>query len=247
MPTLGEESDICNSVSPGEPAATIHAQLVTFAHGNPSPLFILSADAALIYCNHAARRNQEDMGITSGDILTLLPVQFPEVVQDCLTSDAKPRRIENEVCGRWFGWTAYRLPHSKVVYFFGADITKYKDAEKEQNHMRLRLIQSDKMASIGQLSAGIAHEINNPLSFVLLNFNHIADYCTGLLALASRYVELETWARASLVPPNPALLEDLQQLRQRVDLEEALGELPCLLEESKDGAERIRSIVQNLK
>ncbi len=246
MAELGVETDICETVSPGEPAVSIQPQLVTFAHCNPSPLFILSEGGTLLYCNHAARRTQEDLGLASQDILTLLPVTFREIVHACLTYDAKPRRLENQVRSRWFGWTAYRLPQLNVVYFFGTDITKYKDAEKEQCELRLRLIQNDKMASIGQLAAGIAHEINNPLSFVVLNLNHIVTYCRGLLTLIQRYAELESWTREA-VPAPPALLGKLDEVKDQVELEEALEELPSLLDESKDGVERIRAIVQNLK
>lgn len=251
MPELGVQTDICETVSPGEPAPTLHPQLVTFAHCNPSPLFILNAEAGLIYCNHAARRTQQDLGLTGQDILTLLPADFPDIVRECLTSDAKPRRLENEVHSRWFGWTAYRLPKIDVVYFFGADITKYKDAEKEQNELRLRLIQNDKMASIGQLAAGIAHEINNPLSFVVLNFNHIMKYCTGLLALVKQYAAVEHSCEAATAPASASsyreALAQLEAVKHQMELDEVLEELPSLLEESKDGAERIRSIVQNLK
>lgn len=248
MAERGMQTDICETVSPGEPAADLHPQLVTFAHCNPSPLFILSAEAALLYCNHAARRTQQDLGLVGQDILALLPANFRDIVRECLTSDAKPRRLENEVHHRWFGWTAYRLPKIDVVYFFGADITKYKDAEKEQDDLRLRLIQNDKMASIGQLAAGIAHEINNPLSFVVLNFNHIVNYCTGVLTLVKQYAELEEVARqAGPASANGEVLARLEAVKQQVELDEVMEELPSLLEESKEGAERIRAIVQNLK
>lgn len=242
------QTDICEAVSPGEPAVDLHPQLVTFAHCNPSPLFILRADASLLYCNHAAGRTQQDLGLVGQDILVLLPDNYRDIVRECLASDAKPRRLENEVRQRWFGWTAYRLPKMDMVYFLGADITKYKDAEKEQNELRLRLIQNDKMASIGQLAAGIAHEINNPLSFVVLNFNHIVKYCTGLLTLVQRYAELEELARQAVPASlNGEVLARLDAVKQQVELDEAIEELPSLLEESKDGAERIRAIVQNLK
>ena len=87
---------------------------------------------------------------------------------------------------------AYGVPGGQTVYFHGADITQYKRVEKEQNELRLKLVQNDKMASIGQLAAGIAHEINNPLSFVVLNLNHIANYGRGLLKIVEQYDKVAT-------------------------------------------------------
>jgi two-component system NtrC family sensor kinase len=225
--------------------ASIHAELVAFAHLNPNPLLLLDPECRLHYCNMAARQVQADFGLSSADMLDVLPDRLPEIVEGCLASPA-PQRFEKQIRDRWLGWTAYSVPDGRLVYFHGADITKYKRAEKEQDELRLRLVQSDKMASIGQLAAGIAHEINNPLSFVVVNLNHIGDYSRRLL----RVVELQHRVDGPLDGAShdlEPLRAELSELKTRLELDEILEELPALLDESRDGAERIRTIVQNLK
>jgi signal transduction histidine kinase len=104
------------------------------------------------------------------------------------------------------------------------------------------------MASIGQLAAGIAHEINNPLSFVVLNLNHVANYGRGLLKIVEQYDKVATLVKESTITTElEAALAGVEDAKAEEELEEIQEELPCLLQESQDGAERIRAIVLNLK
>ena len=104
-----------------------------------------------------------------------------------------------------------------------------------------QLLQSEKMASIGQLAAGVAHEINNPIGYVGSNLGTLQDYATALLALVEKYHE-------ALFSEDPAgRREDLLQARQRLDIDYIVGDLPNLLKESREGIERVTKIVQDLK
>lgn len=104
-----------------------------------------------------------------------------------------------------------------------------------------QLLQSEKMASIGQLAAGVAHEINNPIGYVGSNLGTLQDYATALLALVEKYHE-------ALFCEDPAgRREDLLQARQRLDIDYIVGDLPNLLKESREGIERVTKIVQDLK
>ena len=105
--------------------------------------------------------------------------------------------------------------------------------EEAQN----QLLQSEKMASIGQLAAGVAHEINNPIGFVNSNLGTLRRYVEQLLALTQAYVRRE--------PPQPDA--ELAALKQAADLEFIAEDLPALLAESEDGLSRVRKIVQDLK
>ena len=97
------------------------------------------------------------------------------------------------------------------------------------------------MASIGQLAAGIAHEINNPLSFVVLNLNHITNYGRGLLNIVEQYDKVATLAKGGAMSAElEAGFAAVQDTKAREEFEEILEELPSLLQESQDGAERIR-------
>ena len=109
--------------------------------------------------------------------------------------------------------------------------------EQTQN----QLLQSDKMASIGQLAAGVAHEINNPVGFVSSNLNTLRQYVASLLALVDAY------AGARTDPANPAAAQRLASTQAEVELDYLKEDLPQLLDESADGLSRVKKIVQDLK
>jgi len=111
--------------------------------------------------------------------------------------------------------------------------------EEAQN----QVIQSEKLASIGQLSAGVAHEINNPLAFVLSNVESLEAYVGELFQLIGAYVEADhALAAASL----PALMH-ARTARKNIDFEFLRGDIAALLAESRDGLLRVKRIVQDLR
>ncbi len=104
-----------------------------------------------------------------------------------------------------------------------------------------QLLQSEKMASIGQLAAGVAHEINNPIGYVHSNLGTLQEYVGSLFAL----IEAQ---QAALDSPDPVgSRAAMQAMRERLDLDFITGDLPQLLEESREGIERVTKIVQDLK
>lgn len=116
---------------------------------------------------------------------------------------------------------------------------------KQTNHRleeaQNQLLQSEKMASIGQLAAGVAHEINNPIGFVSSNLGTLRGYVEpmfSMLALLQRQP-------GDALPA--ALRDELERLDRAVDLEFVLQDLPQLLNESEDGLSRVKKIVQDLK
>jgi len=103
-----------------------------------------------------------------------------------------------------------------------------------------QLLQSEKLAAIGQLAAGVAHEINNPIAFVSSNLDTLRDYAGALLNIVAAYEarepELDAAARAAL----RSLKDDMDYGFMREDLAR-------LVDESRDGALRVKRIVQDLK
>jgi YesN/AraC family two-component response regulator len=103
-----------------------------------------------------------------------------------------------------------------------------------------QLLQSEKMASIGQLAAGVAHEINNPIGFVNSNLGSLQHYVQHLLTLITAYAQHE----AEL----PAESRDaLARLRQEIDIDFLRDDVRDLLSESLGGLQRVKRIVQDLK
>ena len=104
-----------------------------------------------------------------------------------------------------------------------------------------QLLQSEKLASIGQLAAGVAHEINNPISFVFSNFGTLQTYVDSLLRVLVRYEEAERFIA------DPDVLRSIADLREQVDLAFLQDDVQVLMAESREGIERVRRIVQDLK
>jgi two-component system, NtrC family, sensor kinase len=105
-----------------------------------------------------------------------------------------------------------------------------------------QVIQSEKLASIGQISAGVAHEINNPVAFVLSNLTSLESYVEQIGALLALYVEADK--ELSSVP---SALARARALRQSKDFDFLRGEIATVLAESRDGLMRVKRIVQDLR
>jgi signal transduction histidine kinase len=107
------------------------------------------------------------------------------------------------------------------------------------------VIQTEKLASIGQMAAGVAHEINNPVAFVLSNLGSLESYVAQLLELTDACVAADD-APANGAPPGKARAHALE-LRNRIDLGFLRADIAALIAESHDGLARVRGIVQDLK
>jgi len=106
----------------------------------------------------------------------------------------------------------------------------------ELKEAQTQLIQNEKMSSLGQMVAGIAHEINNPVNFIYGNLNHAQEYADDLLDLIQLYQNEY---------PNPQ--ENIQIASEEMELEFIQEDLPKLLDSMKVGANRIRQIVLSLR
>ncbi len=109
--------------------------------------------------------------------------------------------------------------------------------------IQLQLLQSEKMASIGQLAAGVAHEINNPIGFVKSNLGSLAQYVDQLLSLTRAYVS----AAQTVDVHDQSAFEAAHQLLQASDFEFLSADLPNLISETREGVDRVSKIVMDLK
>lgn len=111
-----------------------------------------------------------------------------------------------------------------------------QDALQQLQRTQSQMIQAEKMSSLGQLVAGVAHEINNPVNFIYGNLSHASGYTQDLLGLLDLY-------QKHYPTPHP----EIQDEAEAIDLPFVLEDLPKLISSMRVGAERIQKIVASLR
>lgn len=128
---------------------------------------------------------------------------------------------------------------------------KLKSALENLEQTQAKMLQSEKMASIGQLAAGVAHEINNPTGFVSSNLNTLGDYQEDLSRVLSDYQELKDALKAlpeGVLPETQlALIAKVEATEEEIDIEYIQEDVGELIDDSREGTERIKKIVDDLK
>ena len=126
------------------------------------------------------------------------------------------------------------------------------EAYAELNTIQLQAYQQDKMASIGQLAAGVAHEINNPMSFIISNLESLHDYLGRLTSFIA--VQEETVAELASIragkgdrEETAAMFGKLEDARQALKVDYVIHDVESLINETLEGAGRVKDIVQDLK
>ena len=104
-----------------------------------------------------------------------------------------------------------------------------------------QLMQSDKLASIGQLAAGVAHEINNPIGYIFSNIGALEKYLSDLFSMLDYYESIENHITSDEIK------EEIKKRKNEVELDYLKDDIPDLMTQSKDGIDRVRKIVQSLK
>lgn len=120
-------------------------------------------------------------------------------------------------------------------------LSELRDSNAKLEEAQSHLMQSEKMASIGQLAAGVAHEINNPIGFVYSNLNTLEKYVQDSFNMIDLYEQAES------AITDPAVHANLKAAKVKLDILFLKEDLRALMDESKDGITRVKQIVQNLK
>lgn len=230
------------------------------------PDFVLckGAESRIIYANKAFREYY-GMTLEQLKAIIDAPFVKPDYTQQYVKDDAyvfttgKTLEIEEPVM-RYDGQerlfntikTAIFDAQNQVIQTVGVsrDISERKQAEEalqkqaaalektllDLQQAQTQLIQTEKMSSLGQLVAGVAHEINNPVNFIHGNLTHIDNYTQDLLSFIQLYQEIY-----------PETAPEIQDLSAEIDLDFLMEDLPKTLASMKVGTQRIREIVLTLR
>lgn len=157
----------------------------------------------------------------------------------CIHQCAEPRNWETSEIR-----FATQIANQLSVALQQADLFNQTKQQTEQLTLTLhdlqatqsQLIQTEKMSSLGQLVAGVAHEINNPVNFIYGNLSHVHEYAEDLLSMVNLYKQHYS---------NPSI--ELLRQAEEIDLEFLCEDLPKTLTSMKIGVDRIRQIVMSLR
>ncbi|MDC4226375.1 MAG: PAS domain S-box protein [Candidatus Manganitrophus sp.] len=172
--------------------------------------------------------------------------------------DLQYRIIRPDGSIRWIRDRAFPIRNAAGAVYrvagIAEDITERKQAEEalqrayeDLKETQAYLLQSEKMASLGQMAAGVAHEINNPIGFVSSNLRTLEEYMTDLLQLVGGYESLLTAVEGGESDAIEGEKRRVRSLSKQVNVGFLLEDLSRLVAQSLDGMERVRRIVQDLK
>lgn len=128
-----------------------------------------------------------------------------------------------------------------------ASHTGLQRAYDELHAAQSRILQQEKMASVGQLAAGVAHEINNPIGFIISNLNTLKKYVARLIDF--QLIQQEALGKFAGIAPETGrnILTEVEKQRKALKIELMTEDLEPLIQESLEGGDRVKRIVQNLK
>lgn len=142
--------------------------------------------------------------------------------------------------------TARKLAEQKLFHLNKTLEERIAERTRELEIMHQQVILHEKLASIGQLAAGIAHELNNPLNFIKINFSTQKEYFDDLLLLVNEYREItgKVESMGGFLAPE---LQKLRRMEAELDIDMLLDDIPMIFSESNNGFERMTTIINSMR
>ena len=181
-----------------------------------------------------------------------MPIVFDARTQELLEKALKNERIARELLEKKLEDKNKELEETTLKLAMFADELSLANLQMEHDlderkRLESQLVQIQKMESLGQLAAGVAHEINNPISFVTSNVSTVKEYLTTFIII---FEQLDVIKKASqekdILMVQQACME-IQKIWKKDDMDFILSDIHALTSETQEGLHRVKEIVQNLK
>jgi two-component system, NtrC family, sensor kinase len=231
-------------------------------------VILIDADSHVLRCNKTLSL------LTGKSYEEIISHDWQEVLIDGGFSNNPDFESCNEIChdsGRWFVIAKYKIDHERgssslVSVVTLNDITESKkimneliqsrellSAKNEELDRAIRdlkmtqsqMLQQEKMASIGQIAAGVAHEINNPMGYIISNFQSLKKYAIRI----SDFLDAQTsaWKECAKKCGHMDEFRRIEEMRDRNKIDHIISDIDSLVTESLEGADRVKMIVRDLK
>lgn len=155
--------------------------------------------------------------------------------------------IVNEIIVTYMHLVGITLQRINAVSALKNNQLKLEELNRQLKAQQALLVQQEQLASIGQLAAGVAHEINNPVGFVMSNLGTLTEYVEIIRNLIVKYSSLHSSVQKGNKQKQASYCKQIDKIYKDEDIEFIIEDMEQALLESKEGTKRVQTIVQNLK